>query len=376
LPTRNGGEFLENCILSILEQDHTDFELVISDNANTDATPTIIAKFADDPRVTTVRQSVTLSVSENWTAALLASKGDYVLMMGDDDYLLPGALGRLDKVLGQYKNPDCVIYNGYSYVAPRAIADNSASYWAPRHFGFGRDFSAEGVIEIGQRMDIVRDMFRFNTRIPLNMQTTLFSRRAIDRECAGVFRAPFPDHYLLNALLIKGDQWVYLPEQLVVVGVSAKSFGHYFYSHKADAGLAYLGISTHFPGALPGSALLNGMGAWLHDLKKTYPVELKGVTMDWHGYVRRQVYAWLMQHRHGGITTRELLQRFAALSLRQWVGLLVTAFDAESWKRLIRMLRIGNKSQVESQWHALKPLSDVANIREFAHWLERSSKQT
>jgi len=42
LPTRNGGKFLESCIRSILEQDYNDFELVISDNANTDATPSIV----------------------------------------------------------------------------------------------------------------------------------------------------------------------------------------------------------------------------------------------------------------------------------------------------------------------------------------------
>ena len=45
LPTRNGGDFLENCVRSILEQDHDDFELVISDNANTDSYAT------DNPRV-------------------------------------------------------------------------------------------------------------------------------------------------------------------------------------------------------------------------------------------------------------------------------------------------------------------------------------
>jgi glycosyltransferase involved in cell wall biosynthesis len=43
LPTRNGGDFLENCIRSILEQDHDDFELVISNNANTDSTPKLLA---------------------------------------------------------------------------------------------------------------------------------------------------------------------------------------------------------------------------------------------------------------------------------------------------------------------------------------------
>ena len=56
LPTRNGDNFLDNCIRSILEQDHADFELIISDNANTDATPDIIRTFSSDPRLTVVHQ--------------------------------------------------------------------------------------------------------------------------------------------------------------------------------------------------------------------------------------------------------------------------------------------------------------------------------
>ena len=55
LPTRNGGPYIENCILSILEQGYDDMELVISDNANTDKTPEIIRQFVGDSRVKTMR---------------------------------------------------------------------------------------------------------------------------------------------------------------------------------------------------------------------------------------------------------------------------------------------------------------------------------
>lgn len=356
-----------------MEQDHGDFELVISDNANTDATPDIISRFAHDSRLKVVRQEQPISVSENWTAALQASSGDYVLMMGDDDYLLPGALRRLDEVLARHGEPDCILYNGYSYVSPNAISDNPASFWAREHFHFGPDFENESEMDMGHRMCIVKDMYQFRMRIPLNMQTTLFARRAIERECGGVFRAPFPDHYLLNALLIAADKWIYLPERLVIVGVSPKSFGHYFYSQKAGAGLAYLGINTHFPGALPGSELINGMGAWLLDLKEKYKDELKGVDMDWPGYVRRQVHSWLLQRRYGGISTEELLSRFAGLSLHNWARLLATVFDAESWRRLGLLLKLGQKSQAETLWHGLMPLPEITNIREFATWLQQQN---
>ena len=369
LPTRNGGDFLENCVRSILEQDHDDFELVISDNANTDATPEIIRQFKDDSRVVVVRQDSPISVSENWTAALQASCGDYILMMGDDDYLLPGTLRRLDDALVQYDEPDCILYNGHSYVAPKSVSDNPGSFYASPFFLFGPDFGREGVIDHKQRMDIVFDMFRFKVRIPLNMQTTLFSRGAMERECDSVFRAPFPDHYLLNALLISAEKWVYLPDNLVVVGISPKSFGQFFYSQKAEAGLDYLGITTDFKGALPGSALLNGMGAWLHDLKAEYPAELKCIKMDWSGYVRRQVYSWLLQYRYGGIDKSELISRFTSLSVKNWGRLFTSAYDAESWRRLGRMFQFGKKSQAESLLVALKPLPEVADIYEFSQWL-------
>jgi hypothetical protein len=373
LPTRNGGDFLDNCIRSILEQDHDDFELVISDNANSDATPDIIRTYSGDARLKVVRQPHVISVAENWTAALQASQGEYVLMMGDDDYLLPGALARLDDVLVQYGGPECVLYNGYSYVAPRAIGDDPASYWAPEHYRFGADFGDEGVLERQHRFDIVADMFHFRQRIPLNMQTTLFARRAIERESQGVFRAPFPDHYLLNALLITADNWVYLPDRLVVVGVSPKSFGHYFYSQKAGSGLAYLGISTDFPGALPGNELLNGTCAWLLDLKDHYPEALAGVRIDRRSYVRRQVYSWLLQRRYGGIDMRELAARLRRLSLADWLRLLATVLDGESWRRLGRLVLLQRKSQAETLWHGLRPLPDVGNIREFALWVLRRS---
>lgn len=367
LPTRNGGALLSNCIASILEQDYGDFELVVADNANTDATPEILERLSGDRRLKVIRQGEVVPVADNWTAALQASSGDYILMMGDDDCLLPGALRRLHDVIDAHESPECILYNGLSYVAPRGIA-GSTSYWASEHFHYGPDFAGEGDLTREARLRIVADMFRFHQRIPLNMQTTVFARRAIERESGGRFQAPFPDHYLLNALLIGADRWVYLPERLVVVGLSPKSFGHYFYSQQPAAGLAYLGITTDFPGALPGSALLNGMCSWLLMLKQRYPNELRSVTIDRSGYVRRQVYAWLVQLRYRGLTASEFVSRFRRLSPGDWLRVLSATVDPESWARLVRFVAAGRKTQTEALWHGIMPLAGVTNIREFSAW--------
>ena len=369
LPTRNGGEFLANCIRSILEQDFRDFELVISDNANTDATPEILRQFSADPRVKVLRHDSPLSVSDNWSAAYSAGSGEYVLMMGDDDYLLPHALARLQEALVRHSDPDCLLYNGYSYVAPDSISGNAVSYWAPQHHTYGPDFGREALLDREHRLSIVRDMFRFQQRIPLNMQTTLFSRRAAERVRGGIFPPPFPDHYMLNALLISADRWVYLPERLVIVGVSPKSFGHFFYSQERKAGLDYLGISTQYERGLPGNELLNGMCMWLTRLKGNYSEELAGIDIDRFSYVIRQAYHWLLQYRYGGIDLRELGSRLRMLSPKDWKHVLGAAFHSESWRRLLRMA--GGPSQAETLWHGLAPLDGSKNIREFAMWLNR-----
>ena len=370
LPTRNGGSFLQNCICSILEQGYEDMELVISDNANTDNTPEIIQQFSADPRVKALRLETSVSVTDNWNNALRASSGDYILMMGDDDYLLPGYFDRMENILDNYKQPDCVLHNAYSFVAPHSIADNLHSFFSESHFDFGDDFIKEGLLTPEHRSGIVRDMFDFKVRIPLNMQTTLVARKALKRVCGGVFQEPFPDHYALNSLLLTASNWVFSPEKLLVVGVSPKSFGHYVYSNKQISGMSYLGIHADFPGRLPGNELLNGMHVWLDLLKQTYPLLLENVVIDRAGYVRRQFYAWIMQLRLGAITMGGLLDNLRLLSLEDWLGLAASVFDKTSWEYLLRVLfQSGKKSGAETQWHSLQPLESVKDVRQFDNWL-------
>lgn len=371
LPTRNGVNFLDNCIRSILEQDYDDFELVISDNANEDGTDAIIKQFSTDTRLKVVRNDVPVSVTDNWNNAYRASCGDYILMMGDDDYLLPGYFVHMEKILDKYGQPDCVVHNAYSYVAPSSIDDNVESFYAEQHFNFGDNLTTERSLEASEQFEIVRDMFRFKVRIPLNMQTTLIKRRAADSVRGGVFQPPFPDHYALNSLLLTSRKWVFSPEKFLVVGVSPKSFGHYVYSNQQGKGLAYLGIAADFPGRLPGNELMNGMHVWLNLLQRNYSELLQGIEVDRAGYVRRQVYAWYMQQQLGDLGLVEFLKRFGMLSWADWVGLLASAVDVVSWKRLFRHLSASGKSSAEAQWHGLRPLEGVGNIREFADWVTR-----
>ncbi|HOD12732.1 MAG TPA: glycosyltransferase family 2 protein [Candidatus Omnitrophota bacterium] len=374
LPTRNGGQFLKDCISSILDEPYEDMELVVSDNANTDETQDILKSFANDSRLKVLRLDAPVGVTENWNNALKASSGDYFLMMGDDDCLLPGYFKRMEDTLRKYDDPDCVIYNAYTYIAPGAI-NNRESYYNKRHFKFGPDFKKEGLVSFEQRFSIVRDMYRFRVRIPLNMQTTLVSHRAAEKYIKGdVFHPPFPDHYALNALLLSDARWVYLPENLLVVGVSPKSFGHFVYSNKQDKGLIYLGVGADFKGCLPGNELINHMHTWLNFLKIDYDDKLKGINISRANYVRRQVYYWCRQYGSGIITFNNFVARIAKLSFLDWTWLFLSIVDSESWKHMFRMLNICKKNDPRRIWRGLSPMGGVLNIREFRAWIIRKDK--
>lgn len=371
LPTRNGGRFLADCIASILEQPYADMELVVSDNANSDETPAVITSFAGDARLKTVRLETPVCVTDNWNCALRASSGDYILMMGDDDCLLPGYFERVEGVLAKYGNPDCITYNAYSYVGQGSINGNRQSYYKETFFTFGPGFEGEGVLSPDMRFAIVRDMFRFRNRVPLNMQTTLISKRAADRIAGGIFQPPFPDHYALNSLLLNADTWVYVPENLLVVGVSPKSFGHFVYSDKQDEGKKYLGIESDFEGLLPGIELNNCMYVWLTRLKNNYRERLDGVSISRAAYVKRQVHAWYLQYRSGVASAGQLVRWARLLSPADWLYVLSSVFDKQSWQRLWRMLRSLKQNQIQYVWQGALPLENISTIKEFAGWVSR-----
>lgn len=371
LPTRNGGAYLEQAICSILDQNYYDMELVISDNANTDITPQIIRKYAAlDLRVKAVRVGFPVSVTENWNNALRASTGDYIMMMGDDDSLLPGYFQWMETLLDRHHQPDCVLHNAYSFVAPASIGDDLMSYYNESHFHYDPEFSEEHVIKRETRRRIVNDMFRFRVRIPLNMQTVLLRRATFKKCCGDLFTSPFPDHYALNTLLLKAERWVFSPEKPVVVGISPKSFGHFVYSNRQSDGLKYLGVDLNFVGRLPGNELINGMHRWLNALREDNADMLVGVEVDRGAYVRRQFYSWCIQRKLGSIDTGALLDNLRMLSFWDWVGLISSVVDKLAWQRLIsNLFASGRRSHAQRHWGTLRPLSGVFNIQQFCNWI-------
>lgn len=96
LPVYNGERHLEAAIRSILGQTFTDLELVITDNASTDATGEICRDYALlDERVRYHRQDVNVGCRGNFHLAFgLGAGGEYFKWAGHDDQVEPTYLAR------------------------------------------------------------------------------------------------------------------------------------------------------------------------------------------------------------------------------------------------------------------------------------------
>jgi len=86
MPVYNGEDTLRCVLNSLLGQSFADFELVISDNASTDATESICREYAErDRRISYVRQSKNVEAGANFWFVLGEARGDYFMWAASDD---------------------------------------------------------------------------------------------------------------------------------------------------------------------------------------------------------------------------------------------------------------------------------------------------
>lgn len=94
IPTFNRVAFLGGAIESALMQTYPNIEVIVSDNASTDATKELLLRYRDT-RLAVLSQARNLGMVQNWNACLERATGEYFLLLPDDDVLEANAIERL-----------------------------------------------------------------------------------------------------------------------------------------------------------------------------------------------------------------------------------------------------------------------------------------
>lgn len=266
LPVRNRLEYFRYAVESVRRQDDPDWEIVVSDNASDDDIEGYVASLGDE-RIRYLRQPQAVPVTENWNAALAASRGDYVLMLGDDDAVLPNYLSRIRRLIDDFAEPDVLYTSAFLYAYPGAMPDEPRGYLQPYGYApFFRGAEAPFVLDSDEARRLVRDAMSFRVRYGFNMQFAAVSRKRIEQLTDGgeFFRSPFPDYYAMNLLFLRAPRIVVEPRPLVVIGVTPKSYGAHHFAGRQREGAAFLSGEATSVADLPGSDLNRG---WLRALE-------------------------------------------------------------------------------------------------------------
>jgi hypothetical protein len=159
IPAYNRAGVLPALLDSILNQDFDDFDIVIAEDSSPER-PAIAAKVAEYQRrfgakVQYHENSQTRGYDGNLRRLVELATGDYVLFMGNDDLLAPGALGAVAAAVRERQDVGVVLRSYSSFVS-----DPEQPVQVFRYFGEDRVFppGADTVVTFFRRCVFISGM--------------------------------------------------------------------------------------------------------------------------------------------------------------------------------------------------------------------------
>lgn len=192
MPVYNGENFIREAIDSILAQDFTDFELIITDNASTDATEEICRDYASrDARVRYHRNEKNLGAAPNYNLGYELARGTYLKWCPHDDYMSPNFLSAC--VAKLEARPDAALAFGFT----QCVDKNSQPFdWPEKEMGT--------IDESNPAKRFYRCMTEDGTNFPIFglYRMDLLKRTTLHRSYYGSDRALLAEVALLGSCLM------------------------------------------------------------------------------------------------------------------------------------------------------------------------------
>ena len=108
LPVCNGGEYLCSAVQSVLDQQFTDFELMIVDDGSTDDSLAVLERFAAGDERIRLRTRENRGLVATLNEMLADSRGELIARMDADDFAFPDRFGLQVAYLDQHPDVVCI----------------------------------------------------------------------------------------------------------------------------------------------------------------------------------------------------------------------------------------------------------------------------
>ena len=113
----NHEDFIDEALQSVVSQDYPNVELIVIDNASTDATAGRISAFiARHPTVQFIQNRENLGLNRAFNQGLTQAGGRYVIDLSADDVLLPNRIRKQVALFEELSGPYAVVFSNAAYI--------------------------------------------------------------------------------------------------------------------------------------------------------------------------------------------------------------------------------------------------------------------
>lgn len=111
VPVYNVEKYIEKCLLSVLNQGYSDYEIIVVDDGSKDRSGQICDQFAQKYDNIIVLHIPNGGVSNARNTALSIVRGEYIWFIDSDDYIEPNALEIIESCIEKHDYVDLVIFD-------------------------------------------------------------------------------------------------------------------------------------------------------------------------------------------------------------------------------------------------------------------------
>ncbi|MES2753551.1 MAG: glycosyltransferase family A protein [Pseudomonadota bacterium] len=251
IPTRHRPDTLAKTLLTVVNQSHTDIEVIVSNNGCNAETRAVVERLGDS-RVRLVEPPQPLSMSHNFEFGMDHATGDWLVLIGDDDGILPTGIERGLRMLRE-SGAEALGSLACGYRWPvNGVPLPGAVLSIPMGSGWSWQSSER------QMRRILRRDVGFN-EAPMTytggmISADLFNRIKMRR--GTFYHSQIPDAFSSFAFLSVIERYAFSHEPIAIAGVSSHSNGLATLSMNADQFREDTNIAFHPDLPLPAEGTL------------------------------------------------------------------------------------------------------------------------
>lgn len=227
IPTRNSANVVRYALMTCIEQNYENYEVIVSDNSSigNDETKKVVEELNCD-KIKYYRTPEELSMPENYNYAYSKCKGEYIINIGSDDGLLLHCLEKINKVIKDLNYPMSITWDTVAYGWPDVnIECMKNGLFIPYP-------TQENNINASYRdISFLKSVLNFESRysvLPMFYCNSIIKRELAEKakEIAGnVFCADAPDVYTGIVFAYLQGKYIHIDMPMSIGGSSGKSVG-------------------------------------------------------------------------------------------------------------------------------------------------------